>query len=232
MLFPLQVLCPACRFGSTAITNATQKYPKHTCPQCGVSLTIMDSITFSLIADRLLIRADSEIDKGDYTVAIILSAMAVETAVTQVFMKWKGIEHYGKTGSLNPTEAEEEAWEAEYFQATTKFQPGLRAFEKEANFVSLFLVANKYDDFVFGKATATTQPNLLSAKQIHIDLFDKRNRVMHWGEVEYGREDALTALVAAKQAIATLRTMDFEKWQAEENERRASLAAVEVRPSA
>ena len=88
MLFPLQVPCPACRFVSTATTNATQKYPRHACPQCGVSIAIMDSLTFSLIADRLLIRADSEIDKSDYTLAIILSAMAVETAVTQVFMKW------------------------------------------------------------------------------------------------------------------------------------------------
>ena len=99
---------------------------------------------------------------------------------------------------------------------------GLALFEKEANFVSLFLVGKKYDDFVFAKATATTQPNLLSAKQIHIDLFDKRNRVMHWGEVDYGREDAQTALAAAKQAIGTLRSMDFEKWQAQENEHRAS----------
>jgi hypothetical protein len=224
MLFPLRVPCSACGSTSTVTTNATQQYPQHTCPQCGASISIMDPLTISLIADRLLIRVESEIEKADFTVAIILSAMAVETAVTQVFIKWKGIEYYGKTGSLTPTEDEQDAWENEYRRETMKPQKGLSSFEKEADFVSLFLVGKKYDDFVSEKAAGTTQDaSLLSAKLIHNDLFNKRNRVMHWGEVTYGREDASTALAAAERAIRTLKMMDEEKWKAEEKERRASL---------
>ena len=106
MLFPLQVLSRRSAVSvRTAITNAMQKYPKHTCPQCGVNLTIMDSITFSLIADRATYsRRFRDRTKVTTPLAIILSAMAVETAVTQVFIEMEGNEHYGKTGSLNPTQ--------------------------------------------------------------------------------------------------------------------------------
>jgi hypothetical protein len=230
MLIPLPVQCPACGSFSTATIHATQDHPQHTCPHCGASGVIPGHLSVSVVADLLLVRVQSEIDKGDFTVPIILSAMAVETAVSHAFMKWKSIQHYAAGGSLNPTAAEEEAWEGDYRRETMKRQQGLRGFEKEAKFIGTFLVGKSFDDFVAEKAAAAAQPTgLLSASTIHNDLFEKRNSAMHWGKVNFSKEDASRAYAAAVQAIRTVKWMDQEKYAAEETARRAS---PEVAPPA
>jgi hypothetical protein len=46
---------------------------------------------------------------------------------------------------------------------------------------------------------------------IHRELFYRRNRIMHWGEVKYEKADAVKALAAAGIAFALLTAMDKKK---------------------
>jgi hypothetical protein len=45
----------------------------------------------------------------------------------------------------------------------------------------------------------------LKASYVHQELFHRRSRIMHWGEVNYRQEDALLALNAAFSAFAFLK---------------------------
>src|SRR5579863_7987442 len=88
-------------------------FPVSVCPKCGCPGWILDPLSISVVADRLLYRSKAEMEEGDYTLSIICSAVAVECALTQVFLKWRGIESLKSLGHLG-TESERNAWEQEY----------------------------------------------------------------------------------------------------------------------
>jgi hypothetical protein len=171
-------------------------------------------------------RGQREIDEGDFTVSIICSAIAVECALTQVFLRWKALDHLRSVG-CQPTEAEQNAHEKQYKDNT-------RGFEKSANFVSDFLVGSKYDEFVADFIEKSKTAELIKAgfpqfesqaKSGHINakLFAKRNRIMHWGEVSYDKDDASDGLTAARAAISVLKAMDHRKNMAMEQAWRSSM---------
>ena len=134
---------------------------------------------------------------------------------------------------IEAPDAEREAWEAEYLDNT---KPG--GFPKPASFVSKFLNGKSFDAFVkdfpertskaaiikAGLAVSETQ---MMADYIQIELFRRRNRIMHWGEVGYQKDDATKALAAAGTAFAILTLMDKEKADEQEKKMRASLTSGE-----
>jgi hypothetical protein len=153
--------------------------------------------------------------------------MAVESALTQLFLKWKGIEFFGCTGR-HPPDDEQEAWERDYRRGTS---PG--GFKKSADFVSRFLCGKEYDAFVTDFSAKANKTDVYTvwfpefesqskAQSVHQELFNKRNRIMHWGNVIYQEEDASGALAAATRAIAVLKDIDTEKYQAMEKSWRPS----------
>lgn len=161
---------------------------------------------------------------------IICSAMAIEAALTCLFLKWKGIEHgYPAT----TTDADKESWEKEYFKGTG-------GFTKSANFVTQYLTKLKYDDFVSEYVKRANDCDLIRAglaklsesdmKASHIqsELFDRRNRVMHWGNVEYQKQDAENAHKAAHTALAVLSVIDKQK--ADELEGKLRISRVSAKP--
>jgi hypothetical protein len=191
-----------------------------TCPKCGSAIHIIDSLSVSVVADRLLYRSQSELASGDYTFSIVSSAMAVEAAYTQAFMKWKSIEHQRARGA-NPTDKEKETWEDEYRDETRG------NFEKSAKFVAKFLYGKTFnqfvDDFLARESKAAVikagfPPNKdqLQSKYIHTELSRRRNRIMHWGKVDYQQADASVALRAAQTAFAVLKALDKQKYEAME----------------
>jgi hypothetical protein len=128
-----------------------------------------------------------------------------------------------------PTETEQSAYEQEYKKNTS---PG--GFEKSANFVSLFLVDQKYDDFVAAFIKESKPSDLIrlgfppfegqaKSDHIHTSLFARRNRIMHWGEMGYDKQGASEGLAAASTAISVLKTMDHRKNIAREKAWRLSM---------
>jgi hypothetical protein len=208
MRFRASVLCP-CGWTSTAVANAEGPFESKSCPNCGRKPVFMDSLSISVVADRLLMRGAQEIHSGDFTVPIMFAAMAVETTLTRVFTKWRSIE----SGSMPPKDYEEKAWVKEYREGI-----GRGGFKNSANFVSKFLVGKTYNQFVIKQGGG-----LPTAGQVHAALFEKRNQVMHWGKVDYAEGDAAAGLVAAHKSIEALKAMDREKYQAKEKEWRESL---------
>lgn len=229
MKFPVPIVCPSCGHKFSTSLYADKDIPPAVCPQCDTQINLIRPLTISLVSDLLLHRASRELDEADFTLSIVCSGMAVESALTQVFLKWKGIDHLRSAKRLS-TDQEKEAWEAEYRKKTS---PG--GFEKPANLVAEFLTGKKYDAFIADFAqkskaawiAAGFPPNRDDTKvdHTHKSLFVKRNRIMHWGEVGYTKEDAAVALFAATTAVSALKMMDRIRCDAMEKEHRAILDA-------
>jgi hypothetical protein len=230
MKFTIPVFCSGCGCNFESAGYGDEKFPPAQCPSCCQQIHLIDPLTISVVADRLLLRSRREIDEGDFTLSIVCSAMAVECALTQVFLKWKGLDFW-RSGGRQPTDAEQDAYEQEYKQKTS---PG--GFGKSADFVASFLVAKTYDEFVHDfvsksgvaamiKASFPPYESHTKARHIHKELFAKRNRIMHWGQVDFATVDASSGLAAATAAISVLKAMDREKYLAMEKEWAASQSA-------
>lgn len=228
MKLPVSVTCSACGRDFPTHGESNEPLPATTCPKCGEKINIVDPLSISIIAERLLYRSRSENDSGDPTISIICSAMAVESALTQVYIKWKSIENFQANGNWG-TEDARELWEEDYRQHT---KPG--GFIKSASFVSKLLVGKSFDSFVKEILNKNARESLtslgfplntdqLTADYIQHELFRRRNRIMHWGEVSHTKQDATKAFDAALGAFAVLKAMDKERYETMEESFKKSL---------
>jgi hypothetical protein len=169
-------------------TNGDNRFPDAQCASCGIPGHLIDALSPSVVADRLIRRSKDELDGGDYSLAILLSAIAVETFLTRIFLKLKGMQHFAG-GFEWPDEAQAARWEQEY--------PRSGGFIGPANFVSNRLVQTSFDQFVATNPIANAyfdalpNSNLLTLSSIcQNELFTKRNRIAHWGYVNSTKEEA------------------------------------------
>jgi len=223
MKFTVPISCSVCGRDFSALGYGQLTFPPATCT-CGATIHVFDPLTISVVGERLLYRSQAELQSGDFTMPIICGAMAVETALTRVYLKWREIEH----GYGTATDADRKAWEGDYFNGV---RPG--GFAKSANFVSGYLTGKSFDSYVDDLAarsgTALAVP-VIEMKTAHInaELFKRRNRIMHWGNVEYTKQDAQKAFEAAQSAFAVLRVMDKDKADAADRKMRTDLGAAPI----
>jgi hypothetical protein len=89
MKFPLLVKCTRCDNQITVETTGDERYPNARCHQCGTSISIFDN---GRVSYRTFARATVELLKADWSLAIILSAMSVETELAYLYSKWRAID--------------------------------------------------------------------------------------------------------------------------------------------
>lgn len=181
-----------------------------TCTNCGETGHLLNPLSVSITAERLLYRSKAELEGGDYTLSIVIAVMAVESYLTRLFLKFKGMANYA-AGFDFPTPAEEAIWEKEY--------PRSGGFSIPASFVSQKLAGMSFDEFV-SKNTTTTNifsplPNSSSAtptQYFQNELFKPRNRIVHWGFVNSSKGEAELCLTIAIALVSILRDMDRSKY--------------------
>lgn len=228
MKIPIPIICPSCVNKFTLLSIGEDELPPATCPHCGTLIHIIERLSVSTIADRLLYRSQHELQEGDYTLSIICSAIAVETAFTQTFMKWKRLE-YQKETKTQADETQFNTWESQYRKQSN--------FVSSANFVTQFLVGKTFDEFVEDFYARSSTATLIKAEvprdktratigHINGELFHRRNKIMHWGEVNYQHKDADIALHASYSAVAILKAMDNERNEAAERAWREGLTTA------
>src|SRR5271165_5476050 len=116
------------------------------CAKCGKSAHLMNPLSVSVTAERLLCRSKAELESEDYSLSIVIAVMAIESFLTRLFLKLRGMDSYASTYSL-PTATQEEEWEKEY--------PRSGGFSGPVGFVSQRLVGTTFDKFVAGNAVAS-----------------------------------------------------------------------------
>ncbi len=157
-------------------------------------------------------RSKAELEGGDYSVSIVIGTMAVESFLTRLFFKVKGMDSYATTFTW-PTEAQEKAWEVEY--------PRKGGFTGPADFVSKATTGMTFDEFVAKNAVARKimagfpdTANLSAKQYFQSALFHPRNRIAHWGYVNTSQAEAERCHTLAVAIVSILREMDRLKYSA------------------
>jgi hypothetical protein len=128
--FPVQCSCgenfPVHVTGSQLPKSA--KYPK-----CSASIWLIEPLG-NVVGMAMLSRANAELESQDWTLAILLAAMAVECELVYLFMKWNRIDLM----PVKATDADDEAWEEEW----------PRTIAKRLEKVSQLLTSQSFDSFL------------------------------------------------------------------------------------
>jgi hypothetical protein len=193
-------------------TYGDNPWPILVCPKCATAGNLMNPLSVSVTAERLLYRSKAELENGDYSLSIVIGTMAVESFLTRLFLKLKGMDSYATTFSL-PTPAQEKAWEIEY--------PRKGGFIVPADFVSNAMMGMSFDEFVAanpiaGKIMAAfpDAANLSAKQYFQSELFNRRNRIAHWGYVNSDKTEAELCHRLAVAIVSILREMDRSKYAA------------------
>lgn len=176
------------------------------CPECRCPALLADPLSVSITAERLLLRSKAELNGGDYSLSIVIGTIAVESFLTRLFLKLRGMASYATTFSL-PTPAQEEEWEHEY--------PRSGGFTGPADFVSKKILGMTFDEFVGTNNLAATimarfpgAANVSAKQYFQDELFKRRNRIAHWGYVNSTKVEAQLCHDLAVATVSILREMD------------------------
>jgi len=152
-------------------------------------------------------RAKWELSNKDMTMAILLSAMAVEAQMSWLFFKWRGIDD--GLSLHERTQAHNEKWEAEWTE--------MRTVSKRSDELSRLLTGTDFDKF--------TQQNMLWLKpnlngfdpansvktSFQDQLFEKRNQIVHYGNIDFEEGDGNSCVLLASTLLRLLQEMDQER---------------------
>ena len=210
MKFTIQQGCD-CGATLTHETYGSSDWPLIICSDCKDARVLIDPLSVSFIAERVLYRAKHELENGDYTLTVLLGAIAVESFITKLFLKLKRMDSLSSSPYW-PTMADEEQWEKQFKR--------IRGFENIANSISEQMTDKLFDEFactnsVACKALASfseisgTVPSVL----IQTELFDRRNRIAHWGFVDSTVEEANICMRLAAATVRVFGEMDRIKFR-------------------
>jgi hypothetical protein len=181
-----------------------------TCTNCGQHGQLIDPLSVSVTAERLLYRSKAELEKGNYSLSIVIGVMAIESYLTRLFLKFKGMDSDASSFNL-PTPEQEAEWEKEY--------PRSGGFSAPAGFVSQKLVERSFDEFVAGNGTASAifraLPNssgISPTQYFQDELFKRRNRIVHWGYVNSNETDAELCQTIAIALVSIFRELNRSKY--------------------
>jgi len=176
------------------------------CRACGAKIHLIPPLG-NIVTMLLMERAKQEFANGDITIAIALSAFAVEGEMAYLFFKWKGID----SGKLLHTRTQEdnEEWEGEW--------GNMRSIGKRLDELSRLLTDKPFYEFaVLNKellkpALAGYDFATSLKKFFQEQLFDKRNAIAHYGKIDFHKQDAEHCLSSTSALIGLFHAMDKER---------------------
>jgi hypothetical protein len=211
-----------CSCGQTIQVEATgTRLPKDDeCPQCHAVLWFAEPLG-NFAGQLILSRAWSELKNRDWTLAIVLSAMAVECEMARLYLKWNEID---LMQTRTASDAEQEEWEDRW----RKFY----AIGVKLDKIAELLAGLPFDSFLVQNSgllqpVQTQYPafkNSPSPKKFFEDeFFKRRNKIVHRGEINFQQADAEMCFTIATTLWRILDTMDAHRRRALDAEHSGSL---------
>lgn len=204
MLIP----CAKCGKRLTVETKGSEPYPALTC-ECGTTINVVESLMG--ISGRVFCRAEVELLGEDFSLAIVLSAMSVECRLAFLYSKWKALD----AGLIESevTEAHTDAWEKE-------FQDWKGGVGGKLDKVTRLLTGETFDSFLArrGDLAALLQqahsimPTTPAREFFVTELFRKRNKILHSGQVQFGRFEAEACVKMARSLLQVIGEIDKERY--------------------
>ena len=170
----------------------------------------------NIVSLLLIERAKQELINGDVTLAILLSAVAVETETAHLFVKWRGIDSGKLLG--NQTPEDKKNWQSEW--------ANMRSIGRRLEELSRFLTRKPFDEFArlrldLLKPALTDYPPATSIKDFfQTELFDRRNDVVHYGKIDFDEADGRKCLSLASALLELFHAMDMKRADALDEARR------------
>lgn len=148
----------------------------------------------------LMHRAQQELGNKDVTLAIILSAVAVEGQMAYLFFKWRKVDSF--------TFDIAEQWEKDWAE--------MRSIGKRMDELSKFLTGISFDSFAQQKKSLLKSalddghydPATSFRDFFQEQFFERRNKIVHYGEIDFQESDGLLSLTLASSLIGLLNAMD------------------------
>ena len=182
-----------CRCGEQiSLTITGSQYPLFVpCQSCGRKI-VMYPPSGGVVPTLLMRRASQELANDDFTLAIVLCAMAVEASMARMFFLWKSVDHLmdPKCTDARPDKSVEELWEKEWRE--------MRSVKKRLNELSRFLTKMDFEAFA---------TSISFALDNHEQVFHRRNRIVHYGELNYSRADGESCVLKASKLLDLIRAM-------------------------
>jgi hypothetical protein len=162
----------------------------------------------NVVALLLIERARQELAQDDISLAILLSAIAVESEMAYLFFKWKGIDSGKVLG--NRTLEDKKEWEDKWAE--------MRSIGKRLDALSRLLTSKPFDEFARLKmdllhhALLDNDPATSMKDFVQEQFFDKRNDIAHYGNVDFQGEDGAQCLSLATALLKLLNVMDSTRY--------------------
>ena len=198
-----------CDCGGRLIAQAVgnQPFSRATCSACGREVHVFDQVNIGLISGRLAGRIEEEIERGDFTLSILIAAMAVECEMSQMFFKWRSIDHClaNHVGSNEVSQEKKSAWESEYAKWWS--------VQNKLDNVALSLTGKAFVAF----AISTDLLENVSSKYPDFGGYDQifklRNQIVHAGRVDFVEDDARKCQEFALAMLRVFAAMNEVKYQ-------------------
>jgi hypothetical protein len=210
----------SCGYQGNVETTGTQDPKDFQCPSCGAPFWFVPPLG-NVVGTRIWGRASAELQNSDFTLAIVLSAIAVECELARLYFKWR---HVDVLDTRTPTQADRDAWSEQWNKWTR--------IAVRFNKASELMVGKKFDSFLLLnpgpiKKLEAKYPDVIagaSPKEFFVSgLFHKRNRVVHDGEIDFGQDVAEKCVTLAATLFEILDAMDKERLKALDAKHKAHL---------
>lgn len=208
MKWKVTVTCQQCGQSSTHESSGTQELKDTQCPHCKTPFWFIKPLG-DFVGMTIFNRAWEELQKKDFTLVIVLSAMAVECNLAFLFSKWKEIELMDT--KMPVTQADKDVW--------IELWNDIFEIKKRLNKVSTFLTGKDFDAFLSANpalmsplSAAFAASSCTSARQFFIqELFYRRNRIVHSGAIDFQQADADICFTLAATLFNILKEMDAQR---------------------
>jgi hypothetical protein len=203
---PFAVKCHNCNQPFTHKFHLSETSFEWTCPKCGFEHPSFLGLDVT-IGVLLLEKSRYELlQEKDFPMAVVFAAMAFESELSRLFLKWKEIDCLGRGVELDREECEVQLRD-------------FKAINRKIEEISQFLVGAPIDDFVASKpnlrdtiATGFKSVRVGSlAADFQQHLFWPRNKVLHWGDAKNSYEEAARCFSIANLGLTILREMDSHR---------------------
>ncbi len=171
----------------------------------------------NVVTKLLMERAKQELANGDMTIAILLSAVAVEAEMAYLFLKWKKVDSF--------TFHIAEQWEKDWTE--------MRSIANRLDKLSTFLTGISFDGFAQRKKvllqSALDAGHYDSATSFRDffqeQFFERRNKIVHYGEIDFQESDGKLSLTLASSLISLLKAMDQQRIAQMDEKHKKALAS-------
>jgi hypothetical protein len=199
--------CAACDEANPVNVELMATWWEWTCPACGEANKLLTSEKNSL-GWRVLEKARGEyVDNKDYSIAIVLAAMAVEADIARLFFKWRRIDTL-RTERRQPMDEE---IDREYRELGTNIATKIESVARMLTpaGIDAFAKASPLGEQIGAGFPSLTVGSL--AEDIQTTVFWPRNRIVHAGYLDYTADDARRITNVAIMVLALFKEMDLAR---------------------